>query len=474
MSRFETPAVLERILRRDTAIAAEWRSHLEGLRALVGRFRTRFGASGRHPVFAGFVPGRLEVLGRHTDYAGGHSLVCAIDRGFLFLASPNDRGTVRMSPDRAEFGPVEFPAASFIVPAAGEWANYPMTMVQRLAANLGRRGRLGGVDVAFSSSLPVGGGMSGSSALMMMTFLAVAEANGLARSRRFRADIRDGIDLAMYLACCENGQTFRGLEGGRGVGTFGGSEDHTAILNGKTGMLSLYQYAPTVHKADLSWPTDHVFAVCFSGVRAEKTREALERYNLASRRAREAAAACGRAWGEDLPHLAAALDRAEARYGRWARPAISCALAAAPWRLRLAGRVRQFVLEDRRFLPEAERALCRRDMARFGAMISLSHAASRRYLWNIVPQVDFLQRSAVRLGALGASGFGAGFGGSVLAVVAADRAAEFLQRWRASYEESHPAESTEASFFAVAPSNGITIWDGEWSGRWVERAFARR
>jgi galactokinase len=282
------------------------------------------------------------------------------------------------------------------------------------------------------------------------------------------------VDLAMYLACCENGQTFRRLAGGRGVGTFGGSEDHTAILNGRTDMLSLYQYAPTVHKADLSWPADHVFAVCFSGVRAEKTKEALERYNLAARRAREAAAACGRAWHADLPNLGAVADHAEARHGRRAWLAVERALAGTPRELRLAGRVRQFMLEDRRYLPEAERALCRRDLHRFGRMISLSHAASRRLLLNIVPQVDFLQRSAIGLGALGASGFGAGFGGAVLAVVPAYHADEFVQRWRRSYAESHPVESAEARFFTAVPSDGISFWNGEWSGRWVDRAFADR
>jgi galactokinase len=94
-------------------------------------------------------------------------------------------------------------------------------------------------------------------------------------------------------------------------------------------------------------------------------------------------------------------------------------------------------------------------------------------LGNIVAQVDFLQRSAVKLGALGASGFGAGFGGSVLAVVPASGADAFLQRWRMCYEASHPAESAEAGFFAATPSNGIMFWDGAWSGRWVERAFAQ-
>ncbi len=107
-------------------------------------------------------------------------------------------------------------------------------------------------------------------------------------------------------------------------------------------------------------------------------------------------------------------------------------------------------------------------------MISLSHAASRRLLLNIVPQVDFLQRSAIGLGALGASGFGAGFGGAVLAVVPADHAGEFVQRWRRSYAESHPVESAEARFFTAVPSDGISFWNGEWSGRWVDRAFADR
>jgi galactokinase len=239
-------------------------------------------------------------------------------------------------------------------------------------------------------------------------------------------------------------------------------------------MLSLYQYAPTVHKADLSWPADHVFAVSFSGVRAEKTKEALECYNLAARRAREAAAACSRAWGTEFPHLEAAVDHAEARFGRRTRLAIGSVLAWTPGGLHLAGRVRQFMLEDRRYLPEAERALCRRDMPRFGRTVSLSHAASNNYLWNIVPQVDFLQRSATRLGALGASGFGAGFGGAVLAVVTADHAAAFVQRWRRSYAESHPDESAGADFFTAVPADGIRFWDGEWSGRWVDRAFKER
>ena len=466
-----TLAVFDRVLRHDVPTPPAWKPHRREALGLLRLLAARFGGAQRRRIFLGFVPGRIEVLGKHTDYAGGHSLVCAIDRGFLFAAAGNDAGTVRMAGDRDEFEPIEFPARASIVPRTGDWTNYPMTMIQRLAANLGARGRLGGVDIAFSSSLPVGSGMSGSSALMMMTFLAAVEAGGLTGSRRFQAAIRDGVDLAMFLACCENGQTFRELPGGRGVGTFGGSEDHTAILNGRAGRLLLFQYAPTVHKADLFWPADHALVVAFSGVRAEKTKEALERYNLVSLRAREAAAACNHAWGTNYPNLRGVADHAEVRHGRLALRAIDRALSGTPRPLGLPARVRQFVLEDRRYLPEAERALCSRDMDGFGRMLDLSHAASRKYLWNIVPQVDFLQQEAVRLGALGASGFGAGFGGSVVAVVPSAGAGAFLARWADAYRAGHPAEAAGADFFAAAPSDGIRFWDGEWSGRWVDRVF---
>jgi hypothetical protein len=48
---------------------------------------------------------------------------------------------------------------------------------------------------------------------------------------------------------------------------------------------------------------------------------------------------------------------------------------------------------------------------------------------------------------------------------------EFLGRWRASYEASHPVEAAEAEFFLAQPSDGIRIWDGERSLRYVDRVF---
>ena len=51
-----------------------------------------------------------------------------------------------------------------------------------------------------------------------------------------------------YLGCNENGQNFKGLVGDKGVGTFGGSEDHTAIMSCSSGNLNMYSYCPTINE----------------------------------------------------------------------------------------------------------------------------------------------------------------------------------------------------------------------------------
>jgi galactokinase len=75
---------------------------------------------------------------------------------------------------------------------------------------------------------------------------------------------------------------------------------------------------------------------------------------------------------------------------------------------------------------------------------------------------------------VGASGFGAGFGGAVFAVVPESKAPEFTAGWEREYRDACPGEAAEARFFTVAPVDGMRFWDGGWSGRWVDRAFARR
>ena len=89
----------------------------------------------------------------------------------------------------------------------------------------------------------------------------------------FKKNITSPEDLMEYLGCNENGQSFKGLAGDKGVGTFGGSEDHTAIMSCTSGNLHLYSYCPTVAEAVVSCPPDMVFVVAVSGNIAEKTGE---------------------------------------------------------------------------------------------------------------------------------------------------------------------------------------------------------
>jgi galactokinase len=236
-------------------------------------------------------------------------------------------------------------------------------------------------------------------------------------------------------------------------------------------MLSLYRYAPTVFKAEMDWPQDWAFVVAFSGVRAEKTREALERYNLASRRASLAVEQCNRKLGRDFRTLGEVLDAMPPSGEASLLRDIEARQEPAWQELGLADRIRMFLLEERRHIPRAVQSLLWRDATGFGAALTASHRASGRLLWNIVPEIDHLQRSAVRLGAFGATGFGAGFGGSTVAVLPASAADGFCAAWQEAYCRRYPQAAAESQFFRTSPASGILVWDPGGPKRWVDGMF---
>ena len=79
-----------------------------------------------------FVPGRIEFLGKHTDYAGGRSLLCPIERGVRIRATPRRDGVVRVR-DTCMNEAVQCTFEPDLVTPRGHWANYPFTVVRRLA-----------------------------------------------------------------------------------------------------------------------------------------------------------------------------------------------------------------------------------------------------------------------------------------------------------------------------------------------------
>ena len=411
---------------------------------LLGRTVAALGADSWQTFY---VPGRLECLGKHTDYAGGHSLICAIERGFVMVSSARPDGMVRII-DVAGGETREFAIIPDLSPRMGRWVNYPMTVASRLAHNF--PGGLKGADIAFISDLPPAAGMSSSSALMVGIFMVLAAVNNLQDRQEYKANIKNIESLASYLGTVENGQSFGSLAGSKGVGTFGGSEDHTAILCGVAGKLSCYSYSPIRLEYRVDVPKGYVFAIGASGVVAAKTGSARDKYNRASRLVSVGLEEWNMATGRSDKHLADALgsgpdalDKMRGFLGKAKRDDFTGA--------ELLKRLEHFVAENNEIIPAAITAMETGDTQEFGRQVDRSQELTDTLLGNQVANTVALAHRARELGAVAASAFGAGFGGAVWALVNEKDAATFLKRWKARYRESYPQESERASFFVTRP-----------------------
>jgi galactokinase len=382
------------------------------------------------------VPGRLEVFGTHTDYAGGDVLVCAIDRGVTVeareLAGPEP--VLIAGSDAAKSGVVVHPGAPTPYPP-GHWGRYLQTVADRLTANFGP---LRPAELRFTSELPLASGMSSSSALIVAAALALADLNGFSESPAWHRAAPDRLQLAGYLACVENGKSWGELAGALGVGTLGGSEDHTAMLCGQADRLSQYRFDPLSLMQSVAFPTDWTFVVAVSGVRAEKTAAALADYNQASLATSEVLRRWQQATGRQDSSLAAAL-RVDAEQ-------LTSLVADSP---ALARRLAHFVLESTELVPAAARAFAAADRAAVAETAARSQRAAAELLGNQVPQTNALADLARALGAPAAS-FGAGFGGSVWALVSTSEAASFAADWMAGYRARF-GELREASMVITRP-----------------------
>jgi len=397
-------------------------------------------------ISAHFVPGRIEVLGKHTDYAGGRSVVAAAERGFCTVVWPRVDDQVTMT-DAIRAETVNFRLHPELVPQSDHWSNYPMTVARRIARNFPNARR--GADIAFASDLPPAAGMSSSSAMIVAVFLALADANALLAYGEQAELFDDPTELAGYLGCIENGQSFGALEGDRGVGTFGGSEDHTAMLCAEPNKLSQFAYCPVAFELAVPIPADYTFAIGASGVVAEKTGAAREKYNTASRLAAALVELWRRETGRNDPHLAAALGSgpdAPAHFQRIVASATDTEFDVAA----LSARLEHFMVESSQIIPAAGRALANGDLLTFGRLVDRSQQAAERLLGNQVPETIHLAASARRLGAAAASAFGAGFGGSVWALIPSADVEAFLAAWADDYCQKFPQNAQTSSFFSTA------------------------
>ncbi len=414
----------------------------------------QFGVSRNADAVGVFVPGRVEVLGKHTDYAGGRSLLMAVAKGFRLVAAGRDDNIIRITAGPTFDDIQEFAYGQTPPHEPGHWVNHVSTVGRRLAANFGD---LRGADIAFISDLPIAAGMSSSSALIVAVFLGLSEINHLAEAEIYRHNIHSNIELAGYISCVEMGGTFGTLTGQTGVGTFGGSEDHTSMLCCKPDTLSQFSFAPSAFERDMPFPAGMEMVIASSGVEAVKTGPALEKYNRASIRARKAAEAYNRSANTQCKNLRDVAIHAGKDGLSVAMDAIDRGATDEDAGLDLPGRFEQFYREDQQIIPAIGDALVSGNIEAIGELVDASHAGARKGLKNLVPETDFLQQSARKLGAIAASYFGAGFGGSVWAMITKDKAEEFRAAWEQTYTKHFPEPAKRADFFITEPGEPAHI-----------------
>ena len=127
-------------------------------------FREKFGAAQTHAYFS---PGRVNLIGEHTDYNGGHVFPCAISLGTYALVAPRTDGISRLySMNLPEQGVVQFPMHGAVKSDAYGWANYPVGVV-RVMEDAGHRAAHG-LDIVLYGTLPNGAGLSSSASIEVL------------------------------------------------------------------------------------------------------------------------------------------------------------------------------------------------------------------------------------------------------------------------------------------------------------------
>ena len=349
------------------------------LRDLADRAARDYAAVyGRPPEGVWFAPGRVNLIGEHTDYNGGFVLPFALAAGVAVAAGRQACGTTVWSRQRGG-EPVSAPGGRLVPGSVSGWAAYPLGMAWALAS---AGHRPGGTAIAINSGLPSGAGLSSSAALECAVGLALADLHGLAVTRP---------ELAALASRAEN--EFAGAP----TGIMDQSAallcvaGHALLLDCRSGAAQEVALDPGA--AGL------VLAVVDTGA-----RHALNdgRYAARRRSCEGAARALGVTSLRDLA------DRTEA-----------VAELADP---ELRRRARHVVTENRRVLAAA--ALLRRgELAAVGPLLTASHASLRDDFEVSWPQADVAVGAAIAAGAAGARMTGGGFGGSVIALVPAGRLA---------------------------------------------------
>jgi galactokinase len=360
------------------------------IRRAVSNFRRRFGTP---PQAVAFAPGRVNLIGEHTDYNDGFVLPMALSRGIALAWRPRaDANRIELHSDSEQSAcridlstaDVETQGAA----SATSWSTY----VAGVLLALRRSGRpVAGIEGTLASTLPCGAGLSSSAALELACLRALWPAG----------HDWDALEAARLAHAAENDT----------VAVRCGIMDSFAVALSRAGHL-LHIDCRNEEARDVGWPGGVVLAVLDTGTRRSLATSA---YNDRRADCERAARTLGVAALRDMDPRS--LERRRGELDE-----------------RAARRARHVVTENERVLL-AERALAAGDLASLGALLDASHRSLREDFEVSSPALDAMVDAArAHPACYGARLTGAGFAGCAVALVDRTGAQDFARRVPLDYE----------------------------------------
>jgi galactokinase len=342
-----------------------------------------------------YAPGRVNLIGEHTDYNDGFVMPFALDRGTCVAGARREDRRMRVHSNTlnatAEFdldnpGPLK----------RGIWVDYVEGMARALELS---GARLSGTDLLIDSSLPTGAGLSSSAALEISTGKALAALSGHALG---------GMDLVKLAHRTEHEY----------VGTQSGIMDQYIATFGKRGHCLLIDCRSLDSKAIPLETTDIALIVIDTAIKHDLASTA---YN----QRREECAEGVRLLAVRFPDVQALRDvsLAKLQQGAMLLPPV------------IFQRCRHVVSEIQRTLDAAD-ALLRRDFIRVGALMFKSHRSLQYDYQVTIPELDFLVDMAEHTdGVLGSRMTGGGFGGCTITLVRREAVDAFVAAAQLGYKK---------------------------------------
>ncbi len=378
--------------------------------AALETFRDRFR---REPAWAAIAPGRVNLIGEHTDYNAGFVLPMAIERHTAIVAGPSLDGseTVELC-SRDLKGTARFSTTGPIEPGEPTWANY----VRGVVAGFLRRGvTVPGFSAAIATNVPLGGGLSSSAALEIATATLLEQITG------------------HWLEPLEKALLGQWAEHNYADMPCGLMDQYTSVFGRRGHLVLLDCQSQESRLVPLDDPT---VAILIADTRVKHTLTGSE-YPDRRAQCEQAARTLG------VPSLREttvdALDQAADQLG----PVVF-------------GRARHVVGEIARTIRAAELAT-RRDWMSFGTLMYESHRSLRDDYEVSCPELDAMVEAARSIGpeggVLGSRMTGGGFGGCTVSLVRADRVESIVRGLHESYARK---TGIEPFLFATWPDDGAT------------------